>query len=60
MPRWVLIVPLVWAALGLSAATSLGMREDLGLVVAAVAAAALLLPRHGEGRPAGHPQTLAA
>jgi Family of unknown function (DUF6064) len=59
-PKWVLVIPILWAALGLSAATSLGMREDLGLVVAAVVAAALLLSRRTEGRPIGHPRALAA
>src|SRR5579884_781307 len=39
MPKWVLVVPLLWAVLGLSAATTLGMREDLGLIAAAAAAA---------------------
>jgi Family of unknown function (DUF6064) len=30
MPKWVLVVPLLWSVLGLSAATTLGMVEDLG------------------------------
>ena len=37
-------IPLAWAAIGTSAAFALGMREDLGLTIAAVLAALLLLP----------------
>jgi hypothetical protein len=44
--RWMLIVPLAWAALGLSAAVQLGIREDLGLLLAGLTAAVLLLPPH--------------
>ena len=43
VPRWLLLVPSLWAAVGTSAALQLGMREDLGLPVAAVAAVAFLL-----------------
>jgi hypothetical protein len=60
MPKWVLVIPLMWAALGLSASVSLGVREDLGLVVAGLTAAAILLARHTESRPLGHPRGLAA
>jgi hypothetical protein len=50
LPRWVLIVPLLWAALGPSAAVQLGVREDLGLLLAGLTAAAMLLPpRHATG-----------
>jgi hypothetical protein len=42
-PRWwLLIVPLLWAVVGTSAAFSLGIREDLGLLVAGVVAGAWL------------------
>jgi len=37
LPRRVLIVPLVWSAVGTSAAVSLGMVEDFGLLVSAIA-----------------------
>jgi uncharacterized protein DUF6064 len=46
LPRWMLIVPLAWAALGLSAAVQLGIHEDLGLLVAGLVAAVMLLPTH--------------
>jgi hypothetical protein len=38
LPRRVLIVPLLWSLVGTSAALTLGMVEDFGLFVAAVAA----------------------
>ncbi len=43
VPARLLVVPGLWALLGVSAALQLGIREDLGLLVAAVAATALLL-----------------
>jgi hypothetical protein len=36
VPRSVFLVPVLWAAAGTSAAVQLGMREDFGLLVAAV------------------------
>lgn len=36
MPRATYVVPLLWAVVGTSAALSLGMREDLGLLAAAL------------------------
>jgi hypothetical protein len=45
VPWWLLAVPALWALVGTSAALQLGVREDLGLPVAAALAAALLLPR---------------
>jgi hypothetical protein len=35
LPRWVSVIPLLWALIGSSAAFSLGIRADLALVVAA-------------------------
>jgi hypothetical protein len=35
LPPWLLVVPVLWALLGVSAALQLGIREDLGLVAAA-------------------------
>jgi Family of unknown function (DUF6064) len=43
MPRWLLAVPLVWSAVGASAALLLGVPEDLGLVVAGVLSLGLML-----------------
>jgi hypothetical protein len=59
-PKWVMAVPLLWAAIGLAASVSLGMHEDLGLVVAGVTTATLLLSRHTAHQSIGHPQGLAA
>ena len=38
IPRFALAIPVLWAALGSTAVVELGMREDVGLVLAAVAA----------------------
>jgi len=43
-PRALLIIPIVWSVLGLSAATTLGIREDFGLTVAGALAIVRLLP----------------
>ena len=45
VPKTVLIIPLIWSLLGFSAAVSLGVREDIGLVLAGVLSVALLLWR---------------
>ena len=37
-PRALLVIPILWSILGLSAATALGIREDFGLTVAGVIA----------------------
>jgi hypothetical protein len=48
VPGWLLVIPGLWSLVGVSAALQLGVREDLGLVVALVAAVALLArPRPG-------------
>lgn len=44
-PWWVFPVPLAWAGVGTTAALSLGMREDLGLLGAGAATAAWLWHR---------------
>ena len=44
IPRFALAIPVLWAALGSTAAVELGMREDVGLVLAAIAA--LLVIHH--------------
>lgn len=38
IPRFALAIPVLWAAVGSTAAVELGMREDIGLIIAAVAA----------------------
>lgn len=44
-PRSVLLIPLLWSLVGLSAAISLGMREDFALPIAGALATVLLLVR---------------
>src|SRR5688572_7510802 len=53
VPAWLLVIPLAWSAIGSSAAFAFGIREDLGLAVAAVltvAAAILGQPRESHAR----------
>ncbi len=45
IPSYVLAIPLVWSAIGLWAALSLGMLEDLGLLVAGLVGLLMLLAR---------------
>jgi len=45
VPKHLLTIPLIWSVIGLSAALSLGMREDTGLPIAGLAAATLLIWR---------------
>ncbi|MBI3944720.1 MAG: hypothetical protein HY321_02285 [Armatimonadetes bacterium] len=42
MPRALLWVPLVWSLIGFSAATSRGIRDDFGLLVAGLAGSTTL------------------
>jgi hypothetical protein len=42
VPKRLLVIPVLWALLGVSAATALGIREDLGLLAAGLVAPALL------------------
>jgi len=48
-PRGLVVIPVLWSLVGASAAVLLGVREDLGLVAAAVAGAWMLAR---PGRPA--------
>lgn len=43
IPRYLLLIPFLWSLVGFSAAMSLGILEDTGLVVAGVAGSALLI-----------------
>jgi hypothetical protein len=45
VPRPVLVIPILWSLVGLSAALALGVYEDIGLVVAGVGGTLLLLVR---------------
>ena len=51
-PRWLLLVPFLWSLVGASAALQLGIREDLGLVVAGLLGVAVLGRRRREAAPA--------
>jgi hypothetical protein len=46
LPAYLLIIPSLWALLGLSAATVLGIRQDLGLIVSAVITIIMLAVRN--------------
>ncbi len=45
VPRVVLVIPFLWSLLGFTAALSLGIREDIGLLVAGIVGSALLIYR---------------
>jgi hypothetical protein len=53
VPLHVLVVPVLWAGVSASAAVQLGMREDLGLVVAAVLGGVMLPWGRGDPRTEG-------
>jgi hypothetical protein len=53
VPFWLLAIPLVWAAIGSSAAVLLSVREDLGLVVAGLAAAIWLIASRSQASNVG-------
>jgi hypothetical protein len=42
VPRYALIIPLLWSAIGFTAALTLGIREDIGLLVAGLVGTVLL------------------
>lgn len=46
VPIYILVIPLLWSLIGLSAALSLGMKEDFGLVIAGVSGFLLILLRN--------------
>lgn len=54
VPRALVVVPVLWAAIGTVAAVQLGVREDYGLAVAAAVATPLLLMRRGRRSLGGH------
>jgi hypothetical protein len=52
LPLYLLVIPLLWSLLGVSAAIALGVPEDLGLLVAGLAATTVLVWRqHREDIP---------
>jgi hypothetical protein len=50
VPLYLTIIPLLWALLGLSAALSIGMKEDFALVVAGVSSFFLIVRRNRRER----------
>jgi hypothetical protein len=50
VPLYLMIIPLLWSLIGLSAALSFGMKEDFGLVVAGVAGFLLIVWRNRRER----------
>lgn len=53
-PRYLAVIPALWSVLGLSAALSLGIVEDIGLIVSAIVATALLLRRSPKAHAVTH------
>lgn len=45
MPRYLVVLPLLWSIIGFGAALSMGIFEDVGLLISGVAATALILWR---------------
>lgn len=45
LPWFLLVIPFLWAMIGLSAALQLGIREDIGLFVSGIVGLLLLLPQ---------------
>lgn len=54
VPLWLLVVPVLWALLGSTAVVAFGVYQDLGLIVSALLALALIVRdrRPGAGRAA--------
>lgn len=49
LPKVILILPLLWSIIGSSAAFTLGVHEDIGLLISGVAGLAMLVFRSGTG-----------
>jgi len=45
VPKYVLVIPLIWSIIGFGAALSLGVKEDYGLLIAGVLGFILILFR---------------
>jgi hypothetical protein len=55
--RYLLVLPILWAAIGGTAAFTLGVTQDLGLLAAGLLALLLLRPAPGDdGGDRHHPQ----
>ena len=49
-PLFILIIPLLWSVIGFFAAFSLGVREDIGLLISGLAAVILIFTRNKKNR----------
>jgi hypothetical protein len=45
-PLFILIIPLLWSVIGFLAAFSMGVREDIGLLISGLAAVILIFTRN--------------
>ena len=45
VPKYILVIPLIWSIIGFGAALSLGVKEDLGLLIAGVLGFVLIFMR---------------
>jgi len=45
VPKYLLIIPLIWSFIGFTAALKLGIKEDIGLLIAGVATLILTIKR---------------
>lgn len=51
VPVWVMVIPLLWSVVGTSAAFNFGIREDAGLLISGIMAAALIVYRNRKFYP---------
>ena len=51
VPKVILLIPFLWSLLGFSAATTLGIREDMALIVAGFISTGILLRRKNTNDP---------
>jgi len=55
LPKHLVIVPLLWALIGSTAALGLGIREDIGLLVSGIVATTVLVTRRKVAKAAASP-----
>lgn len=49
-PAYLFIIPLLWSAIGFSASFSLGMKEDVGLLISGIITISLILIKYKKGK----------
>jgi len=54
VPNYILVIPLLWSLVGLSASIQLGIWEDTGLVVAGVGGTVALIIKNKQQKSASH------